>query len=118
MRFTPIRSQEASHPVDNGTFAGIAKTLYEYCRGIDRMDAELTLACFEPTAELKYSGMYLGDPAGFVKWLWPRHAAMVGHTHSITNILVEQTQAGRAGLTRIAATRDRTDPSYRHLAAS
>ena len=56
---------------------------------MDRMDAELTLSCFEPDAALRYGGLYVGSPAGFVDWLWPIHAAMVGHSHQVANVLVD-----------------------------
>lgn len=67
----------------------IHQVLARYCRGMDRMDAELTLECFEPDAHLEYHGLYRGDPAGFVRWLWPVHASLVGHTHQIHNSLVD-----------------------------
>ncbi len=71
--------------------AEIAQTLYRYARAMDRMDADLALACFFPEAHIYYGGKFEGTPAEFVHWLWPLHAGMVGHTHSISNILVETT---------------------------
>jgi hypothetical protein len=76
---------------DAETAHAIAQVLYHYCRGIDRMDADMTLACFASDAVLDYTSLYKGDPGGFVRWLWPIHAAMKGHTHSISNILLGQT---------------------------
>jgi SnoaL-like domain len=76
---------------DAETAHAIAQVLYRYCRGIDRMDADMTLACFASDAVLDYASLYKGDPGGFVRWLWPIHAAMKGHTHSISNIFLEQT---------------------------
>jgi hypothetical protein len=67
----------------------IHETLYRYCRSMDRMDAPLALDCFWPDAELEYSALYRGSPAGFVEWLWPVHAAMLAHTHRVTNVLVD-----------------------------
>ncbi|MBI1181191.1 MAG: hypothetical protein GC201_11585 [Alphaproteobacteria bacterium] len=67
----------------------IHETIYRYCRSMDRMDAPLALDCFWPEANLEYSTLYNGSPAGFVEWLWPVHAAMVCHAHRVTNILVD-----------------------------
>jgi hypothetical protein len=69
--------------------SAVTQVLYRYCRGMDRMDADLTRTCFEPDALLDYTNLYRGDPAGFVDWLWPVHAGMVGHTHAISNVLLE-----------------------------
>ena len=74
----------------------IQQVLYRYCRSMDRMDAGLALACFDPAATLSYGALYQGDPAGFVAWLWPVHAAMVGHTHTLGNVIVDVTGADTA----------------------
>ena len=74
----------------------IQEVLWRYCRAMDRMDAPLALGCFEPDAELVYSTLYRGGPEGFVAWLWPVHARMVGHVHSVSNILVELGPAATA----------------------
>ena len=66
----------------------IVQVLYQYCRGVDRMDAELTLDCFEPEAQLTYSDNYVGDAVGFVEWLWPMHAGLINHVHTIGNVVV------------------------------
>lgn len=67
----------------------IYETLAQYCRGVDRMDAELTLACFLEEATIEVSGLFEGTPAEYVAWLWPVHGAMLGHTHAVSNIIVE-----------------------------
>ena len=67
----------------------IAQVLYRYCRGMDRMDADLTRRCFLTDAQLDYGTLFAGTAQEFIDWLWPVHAAMVGHTHSLSNILVE-----------------------------
>jgi hypothetical protein len=78
---TPLDQVIATHDIQ--------QVLARYCRGMDRMDADLTLECFEPDAHLEYHGLYRGDPAGFVRWLWPVHASLVGHTHQIQNSIVD-----------------------------
>ena len=87
---TPLDHVIATHEIQ--------QVLARYCRGMDRMDADLTLECFEPDAHLEYHGLYRGDPAGFVRWLWPVHASLVGHTHQIQNSIVDvdHADAGRA----------------------
>jgi hypothetical protein len=60
------------------------------------MDADLALDCFLPDAELDYGRLYRGSPAGFVEWLWPVHARMVGHVHSVSNVLIEASDDGTA----------------------
>lgn len=78
----------AHHDEQAVRVTAIQQVLYRYCRAMDRMDAPLTLSCFEPDAGMSYGKLYQGDPAGFVAWLWPVHAAMVGHTHMLSNVLV------------------------------
>ena len=67
----------------------ITEVIYRYCRGIDRMDAELTLSCWHEGGLAHYGRLFEGTAEGFVEWLWPVHAAMVGHRHEISNILVD-----------------------------
>jgi hypothetical protein len=67
----------------------IRAVLVRYCRGIDRMDAELTLSCWHPDGTADYGRLYEGSAQGFVEWLWPVHAAMVGHVHTLGNVTVE-----------------------------
>src|SRR4051794_722610 len=71
----------------------VTQALFQYARGIDRMDADLVLACFEPDALIHYGGKFRGSPQGFVDWLWPIHAGMIGHVHSISNVLVVEAPA-------------------------
>ncbi len=77
-------------PSERSLTTAVTQVLFRYARGIDRMDADLTLACFEPDALIHYGGKFRGTPQGFVDWLWPLHAGMVGHVHSISNVLVEE----------------------------
>lgn len=67
----------------------IRAVLTRYCRGIDRMDADLTLSCWHADGTADYGRLYRGPAAGFVEWLWPVHAAMVGHVHTLANVTVE-----------------------------
>lgn len=78
-------------PAVDGLLAkqAITEQLHRYCRGIDRMDAELTRSVWHPDGTADYGGLYRGSASGFVDWLWPVHAAMVGHRHEVSNILIE-----------------------------
>ena len=67
----------------------IRAVLIRYCRGIDRMDAPLTRSCWHADGTADYGRLFKGRADGFIEWLWPVHAAMVGHVHSLSNVTVE-----------------------------
>lgn len=72
----------------------IQQVLARYCRGMDRMDAPITLDCFDVDADLSYTGLFKGGPQQFVDWLWPIHASLVGHTHQLHNVTVAAAHDG------------------------
>ena len=67
----------------------IREQIYNYARGLDRMDRELALRVWHPDGTADYIGAYEGTGAGFVDWVWPRHETMNAHSHQITNVLIE-----------------------------
>lgn len=67
----------------------ITEVIHRYCRGMDRMDRELTLSCWHPGGTDDHAPLYAGTAEGFVEWLWPVHAAMVVTRHVVTNTLIE-----------------------------
>lgn len=67
----------------------ITEIIYRYCRGLDRMDRELTLSCWHEGGTDDHGALYSGSAEGFVEWLWPVHAAMERTQHTINNILIE-----------------------------
>lgn len=67
----------------------ISEVIYQYCRGMDRMDRALTLSCWHPGGTDDHAPLYYGSAEGFIDWLWPVHAAMVGTRHCVSNILIE-----------------------------
>ena len=67
----------------------IRAVLVRYCRGIDRMDAPLTRSCWHTDGTADYGRLFKGTADGFIEWLWPVHAAMIGHVHSLSNVTVE-----------------------------
>jgi hypothetical protein len=67
----------------------ITERLYAYCRGIDRMDRELTRTLWHPDGTADYGPHYHGDPDGLIDFVWASHETFLGHVHHITNVLIE-----------------------------
>lgn len=66
----------------------IREQIYNYARGLDRMDRELATQVWHPDGTANYIGAYEGTGAGFVDWVWPLHETMTAHSHQITNVLI------------------------------
>ena len=84
--------------------SAVAQVMYRYARAVDRLDAALMLSCFAADAHIRYGGKFEGTPQDFVDWLWPLHAAMLAHTHAISNVLVERTAGGVASESYVLVT--------------
>jgi len=67
----------------------ITEVIWRYCRGMDRMDRELTLSCWHPGGTDDHAPLFKGTAEGFVEWLWPIHAAMEATRHLVSNITIE-----------------------------
>ena len=67
----------------------IRAQIYNYARGLDRMDRQLATRVWHADGTADYIGTYEGTGAGFVDWVWPRHEPLVAHSHQITNVLIE-----------------------------
>ena len=67
----------------------IRAQIYNYARGLDRMDKELATRVWHADGTADYPGSYEGTGAGFVDWVWPLHETMTAHSHQITNVLIE-----------------------------
>ena len=67
----------------------IRDVLQRYCRGVDRMDRELTRACWHADGTAEYQGLFEGDADALVDWIWSAHERMQTHSHQITNCLIE-----------------------------
>jgi hypothetical protein len=67
----------------------ITEGLYRYCRSLDRMDRALYATVFEPGAPLDYGEYFHGSAEQFRDWVWAAHATMQGHSHQISNVLVD-----------------------------
>lgn len=66
----------------------ITEVIHRYCRGMDRMDRELTLSCWHPGGTDEHAPLYSGSAEGFVDWLWPVHAEMLSTRHVVTNTII------------------------------
>ncbi|MGW0005268.1 nuclear transport factor 2 family protein [Nocardia grenadensis] len=67
----------------------ITEVLHKYCRGMDRMDKDLTRSCWHEDGTDDHAPLYAGTADGFLEWLWPIHAAMVLTRHRLTNVLID-----------------------------
>lgn len=57
----------------------------QFCRGVDRHDADIINACYWPGAYDDH-GVYTGDAEGFATWVTGATAGMGFMQHSITNL--------------------------------
>lgn len=67
----------------------ITEVLYRYCRGLDRMDRDMALGVWHPGGLADYGEHFTGTGAEFVEWVWKAHEGFHGHSHQITNVLIE-----------------------------
>jgi hypothetical protein len=67
----------------------ISEVIHRYCRGMDRMDKELTLSCWHPGGTDDHAPLFAGTAEAFVEWLWPVHGAMLMTRHVVSNIIIE-----------------------------
>ncbi|MAT51651.1 MAG: hypothetical protein CMK32_10765 [Porticoccaceae bacterium] len=74
----------------------IAEVIYRYCRAMDRIDHELGYSVWHEDGIADYGDMFQGSGRGFIDWVCETHAAMVSHSHQVTNILID-VNGDRAG---------------------
>jgi hypothetical protein len=74
----------------------ITEVIHRYCRAVDRMDRELASTLFHEGATADYGPTYSGSAEGLIDNLWKNHAKLLGHSHQVTNILIE-VDGDRAG---------------------
>lgn len=67
----------------------IQEVLHRYCRGVDRMDRALTRGCWHDDGTADYQGMFTGEVEALLDWMWQLHDGMQGHSHQMTNMLIE-----------------------------
>lgn len=68
----------------------IRDQIYNYCRGLDRMDKALALSVWHPdaTVEMAPSG-FKGSGPEWIESAWRTHEKIHSHTHQMTNILMQ-----------------------------
>lgn len=67
----------------------ITEVLYRYCRAIDRMDRELAESVWHPDGTADYGPTFRGSASELLDSMWTNHAKLLGHSHQVTNILIE-----------------------------
>ena len=67
----------------------IKEQIYNYARGLDRMDRALALQVWHPDGTADYLGQYKGLGSGFIDFAWRGHEKIMGHSHQMTNILIK-----------------------------
>lgn len=63
------------------------RTLFGYCRALDRLDEALLRGCFHPDARIELGGIYSGGPEGFVGTAMAFMGAMAATRHEVTNFV-------------------------------
>ena len=74
---------------DTAAKQAITEVIYRYCRAVDRMDRGLIATIWHPDGTADYGVTYQGSAAGLIDNLWANHAKLLGHSHQVTNILIE-----------------------------
>jgi hypothetical protein len=68
----------------------IADQLYRYCRAMDRMDHMLGYAVWHDDGTADYGpDIFQGTGRGFVDHVCAQHAQTLGHSHQMSNIIIE-----------------------------
>jgi hypothetical protein len=67
----------------------ITDLLYRYCRAMDRMDLEQGYALWHGDGAADYGPFFQGTGRGFIDFVYQAHAAMEGHSHQVSNIIIE-----------------------------
>jgi hypothetical protein len=67
----------------------ITEVISRYCRALERMDRQLATTAFHPDATADYGASFQGTAAVLIENLWFNHAALSGHSHQVTNILID-----------------------------
>lgn len=67
----------------------IHQCILRYCRGCDRLDADLIRSAFHPDC-LDEHGKFVGHPEEFIEWVTDMHStAQLSHQHAILNHMCE-----------------------------
>jgi SnoaL-like domain len=67
----------------------ITEVIYRYCRALDRMDRALADTVWHPDGTADYGPTFEGPASKLLDVMWVNHAALAGHSHQVTNILID-----------------------------
>lgn len=68
----------------------IMDLVYRYCRAVDRLDHALGCSVWHADGTADYGeGIYQGSGHGFVDFVIHQHGRTLGHSHQVTNIIIE-----------------------------
>lgn len=68
----------------------IADLIYRYCRAMDRIDVELGYTIWHEDGSADYgANVYQGSGHGFIDFVCEQHRRTLGHSHQMTNIIIE-----------------------------
>jgi hypothetical protein len=67
----------------------ISDLIYRYCRAVDRIDVELGYSVWHEDGLAEYEGFYSGTGRGVIDKICAQHRLLLGHSHQISNIIIE-----------------------------
>jgi len=67
----------------------ITEQIYRYCRAMDRIDNELGKTVWHADGLADYGPIFKGTGHEFIEWVAISHSQTIGHSHQVSNILIE-----------------------------
>ena len=68
----------------------ITDLIYRYCRAVDRLDHALGYSIWHADGTADYGAdVYQGSGQGFIDFVIGQHGQTLGHSHQVTNIILE-----------------------------
>ena len=68
----------------------ITDLIYRYCRAVDRLDHALGYSIWHADGTADYGAdVYQGSGHGFIDFVNGQHGQTLGHSHQVTNIILE-----------------------------
>ena len=67
----------------------ITDLIYRYCRAVDRLDLGLGYSVWHEDGLADYETFYSGTGRGVIDLICAQHRRLLGHSHQISNIIIE-----------------------------
>lgn len=67
----------------------ITDLIYRYCRAVDRLDLELGYSVWHGDGLAEYEAFYSGTGRGVIDKICAQHRLTLGHSHQISNVIIE-----------------------------